>query len=436
MDQVGENLHDTELGILPSDWEVVSLGDIYEIQQGKALSKKHRQGKSPSIFLRTSNVYWGKLDLSNLDEMDFTDAERQKYQLQTGDLLICEGGEIGRTAIWNEEISDCYIQNHVFRVRAKRQDVHSQFHMFWMEAAIQLLGLYRGYGNKTTIPNLSKRRLSSFPIPLPPLPEQRAIAHALNTVRRAIETTEAVITAAQELKRSMMKHLFTYGPVPVDQVDQVVLKETEIGDVPEDWDVKPLGAIEQSGGSIQTGPFGSLLHASDYVEIGIPFVMPKDLTDDAKILTDTIARIGSDDYERLSKYHLMTGDVVTARRGEIGRRALVTKEENGWVCGTGCLRLRSGYELFPGFLSHAFGTNKIRGWLLDHAVGSTMPNLSGRVLNQLPFPFPDLVIQQNIANALDKINEKISAENEKKSSILILFDSLLHHLMTGKLRIE
>ena len=124
--------------------------------------------------------------------------------------------------------------------------------------------------------------------------------------------------------------------------------------------LKPLEYISDSGGSIQTGPFGSLLHASDYVTLGIPFVMPKDLSDDARIMIDTIAYIGIRDFERLSKYHLQTGDVITARRGEIGRRALVTKNENVWVCGTGCTQT-SAWKYNYSLLSyhHALGYSKI-----------------------------------------------------------------------------
>jgi type I restriction enzyme S subunit len=77
----------------------------YYIQQGKAISGKHRQGKAPYPFLRTSNVYWGQLDLTSLDTMDFSDQERERLQLKRGDLLVCEGGEIGRTAILDVELS-------------------------------------------------------------------------------------------------------------------------------------------------------------------------------------------------------------------------------------------------------------------------------------------------------------------------------------------
>lgn len=222
---------------LPSEWKICKLQDLFSIQQGKALSKKYRNGKSPFPFLRTANILWGKLELIPLDEMDFTEQERERYALMPGDLLVCEGGDIGRTAIWNGEIQDCYFQNHIHRLRTDRDYVVPRFYMYWMQAAIKQLRLYTGEGNITTIANLSKSRLGSFIVPLPPLKEQSAISGILSLAQEAIEATEKVISATKELKKSLMQYLFTYGPVPVDQADQVPLKETEIGMIPEHWEV-------------------------------------------------------------------------------------------------------------------------------------------------------------------------------------------------------
>jgi type I restriction enzyme S subunit len=95
-----EPLTETEIGTLPADWGVSTIADLFEIQQGKALNPKARAGKCPKPFLRTANVFWGLLDFSTLDEMDFDDDEVERLTLQHGDLLVCEGGDIGRTAMW------------------------------------------------------------------------------------------------------------------------------------------------------------------------------------------------------------------------------------------------------------------------------------------------------------------------------------------------
>jgi type I restriction enzyme S subunit len=103
----------SEIGVLPSDWSIQRVDSIFDIQQGKSVSKAHRLGDNQKPFLRTKNVFWGQFDCNELDQMHFTEAEEARLQLKTGDLLLCEGGDVGRTAIWNDQIVGCYYQNHL-----------------------------------------------------------------------------------------------------------------------------------------------------------------------------------------------------------------------------------------------------------------------------------------------------------------------------------
>ena len=156
------------------------------------------------------------------------------------------------------------------------------------------------------------------------------------------------------------------------------------------WGLTTLGEIvKQSGGSIQTGPFGSQLHASDYVTIGIPSVMPKNITIEG-INEDDIARITEDDAKRLSKYLLDEGDIVYSRRGDVEKCALVKAHERGWLCGTGCLRIRLGRQtnLTSNFLHAYLSTPAIREWVSRNAIGATMPNLNTSILSNIPVLVP------------------------------------------------
>jgi type I restriction enzyme S subunit len=201
---------DTELGPLPAHWQVVKLGEIFEIQQGKALSPKARSGNRQRPFLRTANILWGRIDLTVLDEMHFEPIEEQRLALQPGDLLVCEGGDIGRTAMWEGQLALCLYQNHLHRLRPIRgHSVEPAFYMYWMEAAWTLFGLYGGSANRTTIPNLSRSRLASFPVPLPPLDEQIEIARVLQAVDRKIEVEEVRRGALEGLFRSLLHQLMT-----------------------------------------------------------------------------------------------------------------------------------------------------------------------------------------------------------------------------------
>ncbi|MEU9127452.1 restriction endonuclease subunit S [Kitasatospora sp. NPDC048540] len=193
--------------------------------------------------------------------------------------------------------------------------------------------------------------------------------------------------------------------------------------VPSPWEATTLAEIcERGGGNIQTGPFGSQLHASDYVPVGIPSVMPQDIGDNV-IREDSIARISPSDAQRLSRYLLAEDDIVYSRRGDVERRALVRSEQNGWLCGTGCLRIRPGGGIYSPFLSYYLGHPEVRQWIVRHAVGATMPNLNTKILGAVPVVVPPAAEQRAIAEllgALDgkiRINERIaSAADELRSA--------------------
>jgi type I restriction enzyme S subunit len=176
----------------------------------------------------------------------------------------------------------------------------------------------------------------------------------------------------------------------------------------------------RGGGGIRTGPFGSQLHRSDYVEHpdATPVVMPKDMID-GRIDTSSIARIDNATVDRLSQHLLRTGDIVLARRGDIGRRAWVGEVEDGWLCGTGSMRisLRDSQEVRPRFVYYYLATEAAVGWLEGHSVGATMSNLSAGVVEQLPIACPDLRDQDLIVNVLDTLGDLIE-NNRRRIEIL------------------
>ena len=171
---------------------------------------------------------------------------------------------------------------------------------------------------------------------------------------------------------------------------------------------RTLGEIcDEIGGTIRTGPFGSQLHMSDYLQEGTPVVMPKDISN-GRISIEDIARIGHSDVSRLSQHKLMTGDIIYGRRGDIGRRALITDKENGWICGTGCLRISLGDTILdPTFLYYYLGQPAVIKSILNQAVGATMPNLNTTIIRNIPISYPHISIQQKIASILSTCDNLI-----------------------------
>ncbi len=179
------------------------------------------------------------------------------------------------------------------------------------------------------------------------------------------------------------------------------------------WNRNTLGEIyKMEGGSVQTGPFGSQLHESDYTEFGIPVIMPKDILDDQLDLTN-IAHISIDDAERLSQHIVQKNDIVCPRRGEIGKRIIINNETAGALCGTGCIRLRgTGSILNPLFLFYFLKQPRVVKWIENQAIGATMMNLNTSILNSIPITYPSLSVQNKIVSLL--LAYDILIENNKK----------------------
>ncbi len=184
-----------------------------------------------------------------------------------------------------------------------------------------------------------------------------------------------------------------------------------IESAPDHWEKTTLGAVASK---IQTGPFGSQLHASDYVESGIPCIMPKNIINGAVDTLD-IAKITAEDAERLSKHKVKLGDIIYSRRGDVEKCALIREDQEGWLCGTGCLKvsfvdtessINSRYIAY--FLSHP----EIKAWIVAHAVGATMPNLNTSILSEVPFLLPPLQTQETIASTLGSIDDKIAINQQ------------------------
>ena len=179
-----------------------------------------------------------------------------------------------------------------------------------------------------------------------------------------------------------------------------------------------LGEIcDRVDGIIRTGPFGSQLHESDYREEGIPVVMPKNIID-GKVSLESIARIDEADAERLAQHKLHKGDIVYGRRGDIGRRALITKKEDGWLCGTGCLRISLGDTVLdPLYLYYFLGQPQVVQWIFNQAIGSTLPNLNTNIVRSIQISYPPLPTQRKIAAILSAYDDLIE-NNTRRIAIL------------------
>ena len=172
--QPSDNLHYE--GELPNGWCFSTIGDLFHHNTGKALNGKDQVGEELR-YITTSNLYWDRFDLNEVRTMPFTEAEKEKCRATKGDLLVCEGGDIGRAAIWPYDF-DVMIQNHIHRLRP-REDISVRFY-YYIFLLYKQMGLIGGKG--IAILGLSSRELDKMVVPVPPVPEQHRIVTVIENL--------------------------------------------------------------------------------------------------------------------------------------------------------------------------------------------------------------------------------------------------------------
>lgn len=193
-----------------------------------------------------------------------------------------------------------------------------------------------------------------------------------------------------------------------------------------EWLCTTLGDVcEAQGGTVQTGPFGSQLHASDYVAQGTPVVMPINLVD-GNINDVGIARITAEKRSTLQRHVLNRGDIVFSRRGDVTRFALVSKREVGWICGTGCLKISLGDTrlVTPEYMACLLELQESKDWLVQHAVGATMPNLNTSILSAIPVRLPDIETQNRTTEILGVLKDRIDNLRQTNATLEAIAQAL------------
>jgi type I restriction enzyme S subunit len=248
-------------------------------------------------------------------------------------------------------------------------------------------------------------------VPLPSLEEQQRIAAILdkcNAIQAADRKRREILGRFQA---SHFRHLFG-----------------EPSAASENW---PLKTVESCSAAIQTGPFGSLLHQSDYIQGGIPILNPKHIVNGV-IACGENETIGKDKAGELIGYQLEEGDVLLARRGEMGRCAVVTSKEDGWLCGTGSMFIRPlGGTLAPEYLCALLSSQYMRSRLEKIAIGTTLLNLNAKIVGELLIPVPPIDLQHRYADVLARLSALGDAATRSALSLSTATASIQNELLAA-----
>ncbi len=210
-------------------------------------------------------------------------------------------------------------------------------------------------------------------------------------------------------------------------------KQTEVGVIPEEWDTKPVHCFA----TIKTGPFGTILKASEYsLHDGVPLISVGEIRDGYLNITEETPRLSEATVRRLPQYVLATGDIVFGRKGGVDRSALIRKSEDGWFLGSDGIRIRPFQGFNQKYLAVQFQSARVQGWLLQNAIGTTMPSLNQAILCRVVIPLPPTLVEQEaIAEALgdaDALIESLERLVAKKRDVK---QGAMQELLTGRRRL-
>ena len=444
-----------------SEWQQIALGELFKVKHGFAFKGEHFTDEKQGTVLVTPGNFAVGGGFQDGKRKYYKGPVLEEYVLKPGQVVVSmtdlsrESDTLGYAASIPDD-SVTWLHNQRVGLLEFKPSVPTvprfiEYLLRTREYRSWVIGSATG----TTVKHTAPSRIESYTTCIPGLAEQHSIAQVLGALDDKIELNRRVNDTLEAMARAIFQSWFVdFDPVRAkaggessESICQRLYLTPELlalfpddfedainGVIPAGWTQSTLGdQAKAHGGFIQTGPFGSQLHASDYVDEGIPVVMPQDLVN-RRISVAKVARVSEEMAQRLSRHALQPGDVVYSRRGDVERHALISEREAGWLCGTGCLLVRLGRD-WPSqaYLSEALDLPATREWLVRHAVGATMPNLNTSILGGVPLlipPTPLMAAFEQVARSLRQQQMTNSLESE---SLAETRDALLPRLLSGEL---
>ena len=202
VEMFGDVIHNSK------DWPIYTFSEITSSRLGKMLDAKKQTGKRRYPYLANTNVKWFRFELENLNQMDFDEAERVEFELKDGDLLVCEGGEIGRCAVWHNELQPCFFQKALHRVRCDREIILPDYLAWWFRYQCEHNGFSTIAGAKATISHLPGVKLKQLKVATPPLNLQNQFADFVQQVDKSKVAVQKALDETQKLFDSLMQEYF------------------------------------------------------------------------------------------------------------------------------------------------------------------------------------------------------------------------------------
>lgn len=416
---------------IPEGWMWVHLNYIANSSLGKTLDKVKNTGDYKP-YLCSINVYWNGISLEKVKEARFEETELEKYSLKRGDLLICEGGDVGRSAVWEEDIPMCY-QNALHRVRFYH-DINPYFYKYLIEC-YKGIGIINQFSKGVTIKHLVQSSLNAMWLPLPPLAEQKRIVAKIEELLPLVDRYEQAWTKLEDfnrrfpedMKKSILQQaiqgkLVEQRPeegTAKELYEQIQAKKRRLIKEGKIKKEKPLPEIaeEEKPFEIPEGwmwvKFGSVVnivsarrvHQSDWKKEGVPFYRAREI---AKLASDGFVDnelfISPELYEEFSKSGVpQLGDLMVSAVGTLGKTYVVKDKDKFYYKDASVICLENYGHILPEYLKYIMASEMMMQQIRRNSGGTTVATLTMVRMAQYIFPLPPFAEQERIVERLEEL---------------------------------
>lgn len=401
-------------------WPLSTVGDQFNVQLGKMLDSERNAGVS-KVYVGNRAVQWGRVIVAAAGVVPLTTTDLQRFRLKTGDLLVCEGGEVGRAAIWNDELTECYFQKALHRLRPRR-DYDPRLMLAFLEYWSSIGG-FANYVTQTSIAHLPREKFVQMPLPLPDSAEQRSIGDALETATGLIDSLERLIAKKHDVKHGLMQELltgrtrlpgFTGGWLEITLGEHVTYVRTV-----------PLSRDQLD----QESPLR-------YIHYGDIHTRSSVLLDAAK---ESLPRAASHKASRAGR--LAPGDLAFADASEdpggVGKSVEISHvPPEGVVPGLHTIAARFDKSvLADGFKAYIQFIPAFRAALLRLAAGTKVLATTRSYISSVALNLPGAEEQSAIAEALQDADTEIQALERRLESACAVKVGMMQELLRGRTRL-
>ncbi|MBO1530582.1 restriction endonuclease subunit S [Psychrobacter sp. F1192] len=421
---------------VPAHWISTQVKYGYTVVLGKMLQTT-RKTTSDLLkpYLKAQNIQPSGIDLTNVSSMWFSADERKRLLLKKNDILVSEGGDVGRAAIWDNEIDECYIQNAINRVRPRYTN-DSRFFYYWINY-LKSTDFINIICNKATISHYTADKLQGSPLILPPVLEQKKIANFLDfetaKIDTLIEKQQRLIELLTEKRQAVISHAVTKGLNP-----EMPMKDSGVewlGEVPEHWDILAISKVTKKITNGYVGATRDIL-----VPKGVPYIQATHVKRGG-IHFDGSYFVREEWSKKHSKSILEEGDVLVVQTGAgTGDIGLVTDKEAGFNCHA-LIILQPKNELLIGeYLSLTLQTDYGYAFLYSIRTGGMHPHLNCGEVRYVQVPIPTLKEQREIVNYIYERTKKYDLIIERAKQAIQLMQerrtALISAAVTGKIDVR